>query len=97
MATVVIWIGYAAGTLTTLAFFPQVLHVWKTKRAEDLHIGTLVGFTAGISLWLLYGILRREAPIIVANLVTLLLQGGIIFLKLRYARAGKRSAAKSGL
>ena len=46
------WVGYAAGTLTTIAFLPQVLHVWKTKSAEDLHLGTLVCFTMGISLWL---------------------------------------------
>jgi MtN3 and saliva related transmembrane protein len=90
MTTVVTWIGYAAGTLTTIAFFPQVLHVWKTKRAEDLHIGTLVGFATGISLWLLYGIITRQMPVILANAVTLALQGSIIFLKLRYARAGKR-------
>jgi MtN3 and saliva related transmembrane protein len=90
MTTAVTWIGYAAGTLTTIAFFPQVLHVWKTKRADDLSIGTLVGFAAGISLWLLYGIITRQMPVILANAVTLALQGSIIFLKLRYAKAGKR-------
>ncbi len=41
------WVGYAAGTLTTIAFLPQVLHVWRTKRADDLHMGTLVSFMAG--------------------------------------------------
>ena len=87
MATVVTWIGYAAGTLTTIAFFPQVLHVWKTKRAEDLHIGMLVGFTTGITLWLIYGICLRLLPVILPNAVTLALQCSIIFLKLRYARA----------
>jgi MtN3 and saliva related transmembrane protein len=91
MTTVVTWIGYTAGTLTTIAFFPQVLQVWKTKRAEDLHIGTLVGFIVGITLWMVYGILLHDAPIIVANFVTLVLQGTIVFLKLKYARAGKRA------
>ena len=90
MATVVTWIGYAAGTLTTIAFLPQVLHVWKTKHAEDLHLGTLVGFTTGISLWLLYGIVTRQMPVILPNAVTLALQVSIIFLKLRYARAARR-------
>jgi MtN3 and saliva related transmembrane protein len=85
MTTTVTWIGYVAGTLTTFAFLPQVSHVWKTKRADDLHIGTLVSFTLGIVLWLAYGIARREPPIILANAVTLLLQAAIIFLKLRYA------------
>lgn len=63
MGTISTWIGYAAGTLTTLAFLPQALQVWKTKRADDLHIGTLVSFAAGIVLWMLYGIARRDPPI----------------------------------
>ncbi len=84
------WVGYAAGTLTTLAFLPQVLHVWKRKSAEDLHIGTLVSLTVGVTLWLVYGIAVHQMPVILANAVTLALQCVIIFLKLRYARAGKK-------
>jgi MtN3 and saliva related transmembrane protein len=83
------WVGYAAGTLTTIAFVPQVLHVWKTKRADDLHIGTLVIFTVGVALWVVYGIAVRELPVILANAVTLVLQCAIIFLKVRYGRAGR--------
>jgi len=95
MTTLVIWIGYAAGTLTTLAFLPQVLHTWKTKSADDLHIGTLVIFAAGVALWLIYGIVRRDAPILLANAVTLALQVAIIFLKMKYALAGRRKAVKA--
>jgi MtN3 and saliva related transmembrane protein len=84
------WLGYAAGTLTTIAFLPQVLHVWQTKRAEDLHIGTLVSFTVGVILWLTYGLLTHQRPVILANVVTLALQVAIIFLKVRYARAARR-------
>lgn len=80
------WVGYAAGTLTTVAFLPQVLHVWKTKSADDLHWGMLLIFTVGILLWLLYGISLRLMPVILPNAVTLALQGAIISLKLRYAR-----------
>ena len=87
------WVGYAAGTLTTIAFLPQVLHVWKTKRANDLHIGTLISFTTGITLWLIYGIAVRQAPVILANAVTLALQCAILFLKLRYRGRGKSVAA----
>jgi MtN3 and saliva related transmembrane protein len=86
--TFFIWVGYAAGTLTTIAFLPQVLHVWRTKKADDLHIGTLISFTTGITLWLIYGIAVRQAPVILANAVTLALQCAILFLKLRYR--GKR-------
>jgi MtN3 and saliva related transmembrane protein len=84
MTSAVTWVGYAAGTLTTIAFLPQVAHVWRTKRADDLHIGTLVSFTVGITLWLIYGIAVRQAPVILANAVTLGLQCAILFLKLRY-------------
>jgi MtN3 and saliva related transmembrane protein len=87
------WIGYVAGTLTTIAFLPQVLHVWKTKRADDLHMGTLLIFTAGVTLWVIYGIAQHQMPVILANVVTLLLQLGILFLKLRYA--GKRAKSRS--
>ena len=88
------WLGYAAGTLTTIAFLPQVLHVWQTKRAEDLHIGTLVSFTVGVILWLTYGLLTHQMPVILANAVTLALQMAIIFLKLRYARDAREVAAR---
>jgi MtN3 and saliva related transmembrane protein len=81
------WVGYAAGTLTTIAFLPQLRHLWQTKRADDLHWGMLLIFTVGIVLWLLYGISLRLLPVILPNAVTLVLQGAIIFLKLRYARA----------
>ncbi len=93
MATLYIWVGYAAGTLTTLCFVPQVLHVWKTKRAEDLHIGTLVSFTIGIILWLIYGIATHQMPVILANVATLALQCAIIYLKVRYAPERKRTAS----
>jgi MtN3 and saliva related transmembrane protein len=89
MATPFTWIGYAAGTLTTICFVPQVLHVWRTKRADDLHIGTLVSFTIGIILWLTYGLLTHQMPVILSNAVTLALQCAILYLKVRYARAGR--------
>jgi MtN3 and saliva related transmembrane protein len=85
------WVGYAAGTLTTLAFLPQVLHVWKTKRADDLHIGWLVSLTAGVVLWLVYGIFTRQRPVIVANAVTLALVVALTVMKARYSRAGARN------
>ena len=88
MATVFTMVGYAAGTLTTIAFLPQVLHVWQTKRADDLHWGMLVIFTTGIGLWLAYGISLRLMPVILPNAVTLALQFAIIALKLRYSRRG---------
>jgi MtN3 and saliva related transmembrane protein len=95
VVTAITWIGYTAGTLTTLAFLPQVLHVWKTKRADDLHIGTLVSFTVGVALWVVYGIAARQMPVVLANVVTLALQCTILYLKVRYSRAQKATRATS--
>jgi MtN3 and saliva related transmembrane protein len=77
-------LGYAAGTLTTIAFVPQVLKVLKTRSTADISLGMFVIFTAGVILWEIYGLLLGSWPIIVANLVTLVLSGTILALKLRH-------------
>src|SRR5690349_2979697 len=43
-------LGFIAGTLTTISFVPQVLKAWRTKRCDDLSLGMLLSFAAGISL-----------------------------------------------
>jgi MtN3 and saliva related transmembrane protein len=80
----VTWLGLLAGTLTTVAFFPQLLKTWRTKSAADVSLGMLVTFCIGVFLWLVYGILLGALPIILANVVTLVLAGLILALKLRY-------------
>ena len=80
----VTWLGLLAGTLTTVAFFPQLLKTWRTKSAADVSLGMLVTFCIGVFLWLVYGILLGALPIIAANVVTLVLAGLILALKLRY-------------
>ena len=77
-------LGLAAGFLTTIAFVPQVLHVWRARSARDLSLHTFATFTAGVALWLGYGILRNEAPIIVWNAITLALAATILGMKLRF-------------
>jgi len=77
-------IGLLAGALTTIAFVPQLLKTWKTRSAEDVSLGMLVTFCAGVALWLVYGVLTGALPVIAANLVTLILALTILMLKLRY-------------
>ena len=77
-------IGFAAGFLTTVAFIPQVLKIWKAKSAKDVSLQTFVAFTIGVGLWLAYGILKQELPIIVWNAVTLTLAGAILAMKLKF-------------
>ena len=66
-------LGLAAATCTTVAFLPQVIKNWRTKSAGDLSFGTFGLFTFGVVLWLVYGGLIENIPIIVSNSVTLAL------------------------
>lgn len=77
-------LGYVAGTLTTIAFVPQVVKTWKSKSASDISLGMFVTFCAGVFLWLVYGFLLGSPPIIAANVATLILAMIILFLKLKY-------------
>lgn len=77
-------LGYAAGLLTTLAFVPQVFKIWKSRSARDVSLPAFATFTLGVALWLAYGIVRREPPIIAWNAVTLLLAGAILAMKVRF-------------
>jgi MtN3 and saliva related transmembrane protein len=77
-------LGFAAGTLTTLSFVPQVHKAFRTQRCNDLSWTMLIAFGTGVVLWLIYGLLLRAAPIIVANAVTLALILWLLFLKLKY-------------
>lgn len=84
MHSLITLLGFAAGTLTTLSFIPQVHKVWRSKRGGDLSWGMLLAFSGGVVLWLVYGLLLRAAPIIVANAVTLALLVAIIVMKVQY-------------
>lgn len=77
-------LGTLAGVLTTASFVPQVLKTWRTRSTADISLGMFSAFTAGVGLWLVYGILIGEIPIIVANAITLGLAGTILAFKLRY-------------
>jgi MtN3 and saliva related transmembrane protein len=78
-------LGFIAGTLTTISFVPQVLHAWRSKRCDDLSWAMLLTFSAGVVLWLVYGLRLCAMPVIVANAVTLVLLLVIMVMKARYA------------
>jgi MtN3 and saliva related transmembrane protein len=79
-------LGMIAATLTTCSFVPQLTKVWRTKSAEDLSYGMFGAFSVGIALWLIYGLLRDDLPVIIANGITLVLSVTILSLKMRYTR-----------
>ena len=73
-----------AGTLTTIAFIPQLQQTWRTRCANDVSLGMLLTFITGVFLWLNYGLMLDALPIILANLITLVLTLAILMLKMRY-------------
>ncbi len=77
-------LGLAAGTLTTIAFIPQMMKTWQTKSAKDVSFLMLITFNIGIFLWLIYGIYLQALPIILANGITLVFNLIILWLKIRY-------------
>jgi MtN3 and saliva related transmembrane protein len=77
-------LGLLAGLLTTTAFIPQVLRTWRTRSASDLSTGMFVVFCSGVTLWLIYGMLTRDLPVIIANAVTLMLALTILIMKFKY-------------
>ncbi len=79
-------IGFLAGALTTIAFVPQALKMYTTKSGKDVSARMLMIFSAGVILWLTYGIMIESLPVILANVATLILSGAIIVLKIRYSR-----------
>lgn len=90
------FIGMVAGTLTTVAFVPQVVRIWRTKHADDISTSMFVIFVIGVALWLCYGISLHAWPIIIANTITLILALAILLLKFHYQRLKRRDSHHPG-
>ena len=77
-------LGFVAGAFTTASFLPQVIKSWTTRDLSGISLRMYGLFTSGVALWLLYGVLVGNEPIVLWNAVTLLLAGTVLALKLRH-------------
>lgn len=77
MDTTVI-IGNIAALLTTVSFLPQAIKTIKTKDTDSLSFSMYLLFVVGVTLWLVYGLLNNQMPIILGNAITLILAGIIL-------------------
>lgn len=77
-------LGFIAAAFTTASFVPQVVHSWRTRDTRGISLGMYAVFTGGIALWLAYGVMLGDWPIIVANGITLALCLTVVVLKLRH-------------
>lgn len=77
-------ISYTAAFLGLCTFLPQTLKTLKSKETKDISLGMYLIFWVGVVLWLVYGILLKNPPIIIVNVVILVCASIILFLKLKY-------------
>ncbi len=79
-----IWVSAIAAILTTAAFVPQALHIIRYKETKAISLLMYVAFASGVALWLVFGVMISNWPMIVANAITLMLTLAIVGMKLRY-------------
>jgi MtN3 and saliva related transmembrane protein len=80
-------VGLVAAFCTTVSYYPQLKKCWETGSAGDLSLKMFLTLAAGVSLWVVYGFLKSDIVIVLANATSLALLVGILFFKMR-----KRSA-----
>ncbi len=76
--------GYIAASLTTFAFLPQLIKILRTKSAFDVSITMLFVFIVGLIFWIIYALRINSLPVLIANIITLILNLTILILKLEY-------------
>ena len=83
------WIGICAAVLTSFSNIPQVRKAWPRGSTKDLSLHMLVVLTAGLLLWIVYGVLKSDWVIATANSVGATLSASVLIFKIRDMRAGK--------
>ncbi len=76
--------GFIAAALTTVAFLPQVIKTWLTKRGDDVSMTMLILFITGLLFWIIYAVQTNSKPVLIANIITFILNMIILILKLIY-------------
>jgi MtN3 and saliva related transmembrane protein len=81
------WIGACAAVLTSLSYIPQVRKACPRGSTSDLSLKMLVVLTAGLALWILYGLLKGDWVIVAANSVGAALSASVLAFKIRDLRS----------
>jgi MtN3 and saliva related transmembrane protein len=83
-------LGYLAATLTTVSFVPQAWRTFRTKDVSGISTKMYSVFTLGVAVWLAYGIVLGEVPMIFANSTTLVLACAVLVMKLKYGKRARQ-------
>ncbi len=77
-------LGVIAAICTTCSFLPQVIKILRSKRTNDVSFLMYAILSTGLFLWLIYGFLLMDLPLIMANTVSLTLAMCVLVLKIRH-------------
>lgn len=80
-------LGMAAGSISAITFVPQVIKTWKTKSAEDISLLMFTFATISVIMWLAYGIILRDIPIIYTNSLVLVCSLVMLYFKFRFRKS----------
>ena len=78
------YLGYFAGILTVGSFLPQVIRTWKSRQTGDLSLGMFAILATASSLWIVYGAITSDWPVILTNTGMVIMNGSLAAAKLRY-------------
>ena len=79
-------LGMIAGTISAITFLPQVIKTWKSKSAKDISVLMFSFATISVILWLIYGILINNWPVIYTNSCVLILSLIMVYFKLKFTK-----------
>jgi MtN3 and saliva related transmembrane protein len=85
--------GVLAACCTTASYFPQLKKCWETQETGDLSLGMFLTLFAGIALWVVYGVLRHDAVVLIANAISLCCLAGILYFKIKELAGRRRKRA----
>ncbi len=83
-------LGLCAAVCTTVSFLPQAARTIRTRDTSGISLWMYVLFCVGVLMWLAYGLLRRDVPVIAANAITLVTAGTVLILKVRNGEPSSR-------
>lgn len=79
-------LGMTAGSISAITFLPQVIKTWKSKSAGDISLLTFTFATTSVVMWLIYGIILGDVPIIYTNSLVLICSVIMLYFKFRFGK-----------
>lgn len=81
-----IYIGIAAGICTAIAMLPQLIKIIRTKEAEQISLAMILILLTGLGLWIWYGFVQEDYPVIITNAFSALVNMLIIIFSIKYKK-----------